>query len=349
MENMMARDAWFDDPDFNGCGLAATFLEAPFGFVDVGVRGGVHGLVEPVARAASVLAFDPDPEACAELADAGAGWGGYEIVPAGLAETSGRRTLHLLSAATNHSLLPPNEHFTSRYRMVKHLPMGEMEVPTISLDEAIFSRDADQSNQGEFIKLDTQGTEYEILRGARRTLTERTVALLVEVEFCEIYKDQKLFSDIDLFLREFGFSFYSFTKYYYRSRKVFDKRRTFGRERLMCADAVFLKDPLPGGPAGGPANISPRRARALTLSALLLGYYDYARELALETWASDPTTAAQIDAFTRRLAARPSERTAAEVAELAQAVAERPEDANLLAVRFADAYRTVCDMDDVVS
>lgn len=344
----MTRNVLLHDPDFIGSGLASVFLEAPFGFVDVGARGGIHELAEPVAGATSVLAFDPDPAACAELANGGAPWGGYEIVPAGLARTQGRQTLHLLTAPTNHSLLPPNEHFTSRYRMVKHLPVGEMEVPTTSLDDVIFTQYPDRPTLGEFIKLDTQGTEYDILQGGVRTLQERSVALLVEVEFCEIYKGQKLFSDIELLLRSLGFSFYSFTKYYYRSRKVFDKRRAFGRERIMCADAVFLKDPLPGGPAGGRAELSRRGAHALTLSAMLLGYHDFARELALETWASSPVQAAHLEALIDRLAARPPGQAAAEIDRLARSVAERPDDANLLAVRFADGYRALCDMDDVV-
>ncbi len=344
---MTGRNFWFDDPDFAATSLAAALRRTPLGFVDVGVRGGVHELVEPIAQATGVLAFDPDPAACAELVSASAseGWGEYEIIPAGLAETAGTRTLHLLSAPTNHSLLPPNEAFTGRYRMVKHLPVGYMEVPTLSLDEALFQRYPHRRNWGEFLKLDTQGTEYDILCGARRTLQERSVALLVEVEFCEIYQGQKLFSDIEKMVRDLGFSFYSFTKYYYRSRKVFDKRQRFGRERIMCADAVFFKDPLPGGPAGP---LSERQTHALTVSALLLGYYDFARELALETWARESQEAAHIEAFIDRLAARPPAQAQASIERLAREAALRPEDANLLAVRFADVYRTVCDVDDVI-
>lgn len=345
---MTARNAWFEDPDFTATTLASELRRMSLGFVDVGVRGGVHELVEPIAQAISVLAFDPDPAACDELTGPGAslGWGGYDIVPAGLAQQAGQRTLHLLSAPTNHSLLPPNEAFTGRYQMVKHVPVGQMTVPTLSLDEAIIAGQPDRTNGGEFLKLDTQGSEYEILCGARQVLADRTVAAVVEVEFCEVYSKQKLFSDIEILLREMGFSFYSFTKLYYRSRKQLDKRVRFGRERLLCADAVFFKDPLPGGPG---ATMSRRGHYALTASALLLGYYDFALELSLATWADTPQDAAHMRAFVERLAEHPPAATVAAIDRLATAARERPADANLLAVRFADAYRTVCDMDDVLT
>src|SRR6266567_2061321 len=117
---------------------------------------------------------------------------------------------------------------------------------------------------GEFIKLDTQGTEYEILQGAARALSERTVALLVEVWFCTPYQDQKLFSELELYLRSFGFAFYGATPHY-RSRKLVDKRRQVTRERPLWADAIFLKDPL-----NSPGKLSSRQIYALFICSLLL-------------------------------------------------------------------------------
>ena len=49
------------------------------------------------------------------------------------------------------------------------------------------------------------------------------------------------------YLREWDFSFFGFTHLATRSRKGLDKHNTLGRERALWADAVFFKDPLPGG------------------------------------------------------------------------------------------------------
>lgn len=58
-----------------------------------------------------------------------------------------------------------------------------------------------------------------ILEGAERTVRESALAIICEVEFCELYRGQKLFSDVEVFLRERGFSFFGFTHLATRSRK----------------------------------------------------------------------------------------------------------------------------------
>lgn len=54
------------------------------------------------------------------------------------------------------------------------------------------------------IKLDTQGSELDILRGASRALSSCTL-IEIEVEFNPIYEGQNLFCDVDRFLRDRGF------------------------------------------------------------------------------------------------------------------------------------------------
>lgn len=62
----------------------------------------------------------------------------------------------------------------------------------------------------DFLSIDTQGSEYEILLGARETLASTTVCLVVEVEFHQIYEGQKLFGDLSSLLAESGFEFVCF-------------------------------------------------------------------------------------------------------------------------------------------
>jgi Methyltransferase FkbM domain len=54
------------------------------------------------------------------------------------------------------------------------------------------------------IKLDTQGSELDILKGAVKSL-QGTSFIDIEVEFNPIYKSQPLFSEVDMFLRAHGF------------------------------------------------------------------------------------------------------------------------------------------------
>ncbi|HYE52404.1 MAG TPA: FkbM family methyltransferase [Azospirillaceae bacterium] len=341
------RNSLLNDPLFRSLPVAEEFEARPLGFIDVGARGGVHPTMDPVAGITGVLAFDPDEEAYRDLlADASnSPWARYLVEPVGLADHRGTAPLHLYAVPTNHSLLPPNLPFTARYAMEKFAKVGEVSVPVATLDEVIYSRYADEPQWGEFIKLDTQGSEYEILQGARRTLTERTVALLIEVEFAEIYKDQKLFSDLELHLRELGFSFYGFTSIFQRSRKSLDKRTEVGRERWLHADALFFKDPLPGGPR---ATVDARGVKVLFVLALLFGYFDFALELAESGWATDGESRSAVRELVRRLAFKDPRETLAELRGLLAEVERQPELANVLCRRFFEPMRTLSDVNDVV-
>jgi len=340
-----------DDPDFAASAAGRALATEPLGFVDVGARGGVHELVDPVARCTAVLGFEPAADECARLraeVAAGSPWARCEIEPQALAARPGDATLHVLSAATNSSLRPPNEAFTARYRMDKWRELERTALPVTTLDHVLFAERPDETRWGEVVKLDTQGTEYEILRGARHTLRERTVALVTEVSFCELYRGQRLFSEVELLLRRQGFAFYGFASLHHRSQRALDKRHAAGRERILYGDAVFLRDPLPGGAARDHEPPSARRLHVLFTAALLFGYGDFALELARGTWA-DGAEAARIERLVRRCSAAEPESAVDAALELAGRVSLAPELANVAVGRFVDARRWCWDYDDVAA
>ena len=91
----------------------------------------------------------------------------------------------------------------------------------------------------DFIKIDTQGSELEILKGSKKNLI-RCIGLEVEVEFQEIYKNQKLFSEIFIFLEKNGFKFIDFAEKTYWNYKNTSKLG----QNLVFANALFLKNDL---------------------------------------------------------------------------------------------------------
>jgi FkbM family methyltransferase len=230
------------------------FGEHPLGFVDIGARGGVHPLVQPIAPYVSVLGFEPDKDAAKDVAG---------CLPFALSDRAGAATLYRCAASTNDSLLPVNQKFVDRYNMVKFQQTGCERVYCQTLDATLQMI----PNQGEFLKLDTQGTEYEILYGANETLLEPTAAIYCEVEFAKIYREQRLFSDVERFLRQYDFSFLGFDNMSYRSRTPWK-----GRERLLHADAFFIKDPLE-------QEMSQRQQQVAAMACMLCGYDDFAREI----------------------------------------------------------------------
>lgn len=343
--NSLAYNPLFADSK-PGKALAAQ----PLGFIDVGARGGAHDVVNPVARLTAVLGFEPDMKECKRLMsipEVYEPWAAFHLEPIALADKVAEAELVMLSAETNHSLLPPNKEFTDRYNMVKWQEVGREKLQTDLMDNVLFTERLASQRFGEFIKLDTQGTEYEILLGSKRMLRERTVAVVTEVAFCELYKGQKLFSEVEMLLRSLGFSFYGFTRLHGRSCKLLDKSISVTAERAFYADAVFFKDPLPG--ASNRSELDDRGIFTLYTAALLLGYFDFALELASKTFASDEVSLQMTKKLIADISHYSPSNTHASLKELALNVERRPELANVLVGGFVDQRRRVCNYDDVLN
>lgn len=337
-----------EDPDFAACEAGRALRDQPLGFVDVGARGGVHSMIDPLAEATAVLAFDADRAECERLARQMAEqrlYAAHRVEPVAIARQKGTADLFVYSSAVNCSLMLPNQELMRRYRVAGFELLETVKVPTTSLDEVVFGGPDDGQTWGELIKLDTQGTSLDILEGATRTLRERTVALMVEAEFLEIYRGQRLFSELETWLSRQGFSLYGIDPHY-RSTKLLDKRRSCGRERTIYADAIFLKDPLAAGNWREP--LSRRAQHALFVSALLLGYHDFALELALATWATG-ADGERARRLVQRVASQRAQRAYDDVKALWERVSADPAQANVAVGKFVDARRHVADYDDVKS
>ena len=270
----LSLDSLARSPALAGTRLEQRFRAQPLGLIDVGSLGGVHPVAEPAASLIQALCFEPDEESFRALERqyaSPAPYAAVKVMRDALSGRRGERDLYVARVPTNTSLLEPNPRFISRYRAERFMVERVIQVATRPLDELA------EAPFGEVLKLDTQGSEHEILEGAARVLRERCVAVFCEVEFFQVYRDQKTLSDIDLLLRQHGFSLYGLYPHY-RSTKSLDPSREHTEERLMWADAVFFKDPFDDLNAG--STLPARAIDCLILAAWLTGFYDLAIELA---------------------------------------------------------------------
>lgn len=332
---------------FRETALCGLLRKEPLGFVDIGARGGAHPLVDPLAELIHVIGFEPDEDAFKSLEreSRGSPFAKIEYSRFALAERAGAHPLYLCEADTNHSLRQPNETFCRRYNMVKFACRGETTVDCETLDHLLVPRLGAEPHLGELIKIDTQGTEHEILRGAEEILRRQTVALFVEVSFCPIYAGQSQFSELEIYLRGLGFVFHGFNEIHYRSRKALDKRHEAGRERLLFSDAIFFKDPCE---TAGQKGAGERASGTLFLCALIFGHYDFALELLPRVTAREKERAS-LEAVVHHCAARNPSQTVQALTQLQERVIASPELANVLTGRFVDSRRSWPDYAEIVT
>lgn len=146
----------------------------------------------------------------------------------------------LCSLPTCSSLYEPNIELCKKFQAFdEYLHVTQrFSINTYKLDSLLKQRDID------FIKLDIQGAELLALNHSKNILSQ-AIIIESEVEFVPQYLNQPLFSEIELFLREQGFMFHTFTGYATRCLKPLQKQHRFaGIKQWLWSDAVFLKNIL---------------------------------------------------------------------------------------------------------
>ena len=321
---------------FASTSLAQRLSLEPLGLVDVGARDGVFEAAQSYGLYISVLAFEPDNDSADHVAQqtrTEAYFSDFEVHPVGLADHDGEARFYRLTSATNDSLLAPNAALLKRYDMDKWCLVGEERVPVQRLDRLLFESGQERPRAGEFLKIDTQGSELEILRGARKTLRERTVAVFCEVSFAELYTGQGRFSEVESYLRDLDFAFYGFHHPRLRSKKNLQRAAYRGRERLIQADAVFFKDPLDHA-----ATLAPRVCDTLILCATMLGYFEFAWELSAHLEA-DASEVSRVRDWIMAGSRIDQEAEIAAVRDLSDKIRREPNSAALFVGDFVDQRR----------
>lgn len=242
------------------------------------------------------VGFEPDQTEAARLnATPGPGGIEWQFVPAGLWGSSGTVKFEHNKAGGGSSFLPQNRQETDRWKfenpheisLAKDIffPIGQEDMAVVSL--------ADWSAQTgttsiDFLKLNVQGAEHEIMDGAG-PLLDTVLGVLIEVAFVESYKDRPFFADTDRLLRQRGFTFFDLLAHHYIGRaaspiaaqhlKVMQPgvgQLISSWGQLIEGHALYLRDPIAGGNA---AQLPfPRIIKLVTL-AEAFGQVEYAFEL----------------------------------------------------------------------
>lgn len=185
---------------------------------------------------ATVVGFEPSLDALKQLNDRK---GPNELYLPHAVFDGSDQILKVCQAPGMTSLLEPNMELLEYFhgfpnwgKVVDRVPLS-----TVRLD------DVEEIQNIDLLKIDIQGGELEVFRNGTDRLRDCLV-IHTEVEFLPMYKDQPLFSEVEIFLRSQGFLFHKVDSLVSRTVKPLQVNNDpfSGLSQVFWADAYFVKD-----------------------------------------------------------------------------------------------------------
>ena len=151
---------------------------------------------------------------------------------AGLWNIDTEKTLYITNHPFCSSLFKPNEAY-------KNYDFPNFIQRTINKTETVKVTTLDSMDvQPDFIKIDTQGSEYEILEGAKNTIEKHKPILLLELWVNEAYENTQLLPKVWMMLKSY-FLLELRTEYpWYYNNKIVTKGQ------YMLSDSLFVSKDL---------------------------------------------------------------------------------------------------------
>lgn len=217
--------------------LPANFVMT---LVDVGSAGGLHSRWRPFRPILSSILFDPR-----EVSASGSfGPGRTRIYPVALSDQAGEAPLHITQLANMSSFLRPDPAVFGRYRKKgRDAEIASIEsVPVERLD--MLART--DGFKPDVVKIDTQGSELMVLKGAEESLKSVLLAE-VEISFFQRYVGQPVLADIEAWMKERGFELielYRLKRYRAANSLGIHQPLLGGGQRsgrIAYGDAIFLR------------------------------------------------------------------------------------------------------------
>jgi FkbM family methyltransferase len=170
--------------------------------LDVGANEGLFGqYLRGAGYRGRIVSFEPLSDAFAKLETASTGDPKWECVLTALGAFRGHATLNVAANWASSSLLP----MEPRHRAAepRSAYVSKEECSVVPLDDLL--PELLRPTERVYLKLDVQGSELDVLRGAELTLAQTDV-LDVELSLVPLYTGAPLFGDVvgHLDAREFG-------------------------------------------------------------------------------------------------------------------------------------------------
>jgi FkbM family methyltransferase len=240
------------------------FANEPINYVDIGSRDGLLGFLKPFEKILNIIFFEPDHEEFNKLQNTHQSQR-VQIFNTAVSDTNSKKILNLTRSRGCSSLLHPSGHMlgllaTEGDGVGRFSVEDKIEVATQRIDE-IF--EFPKINL-DILKVDTQGSEFEILSSLG---AHRPFLICSECSTTELYKNQKTLFSIGLLLEEMGYF-----PIHLMERHLLPKTATKWRGSIQVhGDAIFVPDNSANGRA-----IIERDVEKWFAALCMHGYMDFA-------------------------------------------------------------------------
>jgi len=206
---------------------ALNYVQADTVF-DVGANVGQFAQeLRSVGFGGSIISFDPLTSAHAELSEVARNDSKWMVHPrAAVGDHDGEVEINIAGNSVSSSVLPMLDAHSSA--AVGSAYVASERTPLIRLDTVAEQYLSAASRP--FIKIDTQGFEWQVLEGATETL-KRAQGVLLELSLVPLYDGQRLWREIIERMETEGFTLWAI-------QKGFTDPRT---GRSLQADGIFLR------------------------------------------------------------------------------------------------------------
>ena len=225
--------------------LIIQYHKLSFVIANIGCRPNDNDAPEPFEivleyfPGSEIIGFELDKELCKKLNKEPRK--GFKFFYQALGYKNERRKLYNTTSPACSSFYEPNKKFLEKYQQLETMYLENIsEIDTVSLDHFCFENKIEKID---FIKIDIQGAELDVFKGAKNTL-KNTLCIISEVEFVPFYINQPLFGDVHNFLIGEDFMLVKFLGFGGRYMKptLLDNKVSGDHNQHLWADVFFSRN-----------------------------------------------------------------------------------------------------------